>query len=326
MIDLEAQLAARLQRRGRTPGRTSRSTRRRRPRASRSRRSRRTCPRCRGSRAAGRRRGRSRPAARTRSRARSCCSFEIVIDVTRQPSSPAAYSANPPQPVPISRTCMPCLQASALGRSAGTCSAAHPRATGSGDVEHRARVRHRLVQEEPVEVVAEVVMGGDVPAGLGVRVAARPMGEPPWDLEGDPPPALGQRERRAVERRQLDERRQVGLTTTGRPCTPHRHRSRRAGADGRRPPRRGCGSRRGDRESGSPKTRRRPSGRTTVSRPTLMRDAAAKPTRSATDMIGRSGKRGQRSDRHADVHRAAWPGRGATPPAALPSAPPAASP
>ena len=27
--------------------------------------------------------------------------------VTRQPSSPAAYSAKPPQPVPISRTCSP---------------------------------------------------------------------------------------------------------------------------------------------------------------------------------------------------------------------------
>ena len=49
----------------------------------------------------------SSPASRTRSRARACCSAEIVIEVTRQPSSPAAYSAKPPQPDPISRTCIP---------------------------------------------------------------------------------------------------------------------------------------------------------------------------------------------------------------------------
>ena len=39
--------------------------------------------------------------------ASSCCAREIVTVVTRQPSSPAAYRAKPPQPVPISRTCWP---------------------------------------------------------------------------------------------------------------------------------------------------------------------------------------------------------------------------
>ncbi len=42
-----------------------------------------------------------------RSVASRCWAGEIVIVVTRQPSSPAAYSANPPQPVPISSTCSP---------------------------------------------------------------------------------------------------------------------------------------------------------------------------------------------------------------------------
>ena len=49
--------------------------------------------------------------------ASSCCAFEIVIVVTRQPSSRAANSAKPPQPVPISRTCIP---ATSPARSAMT--------------------------------------------------------------------------------------------------------------------------------------------------------------------------------------------------------------
>ena len=44
------------------------------------------------------------PAARIRSEARSNCSWEIVTVVTRHPNSRAAWMANPPQPLPISRT------------------------------------------------------------------------------------------------------------------------------------------------------------------------------------------------------------------------------
>ena len=73
----------------------------------------------------------ARPASRTRSRASAYCSREIVIVVTRQPSSPAAYSAKPPHPVPISRTCWP-RRSPAFAAMAGTCSAARRRASGPG--------------------------------------------------------------------------------------------------------------------------------------------------------------------------------------------------
>ena len=46
----------------------------------------------------------ARPAARTRARRSACCSREIVVVVTRQPRCAAAWTAKPPQPVPISST------------------------------------------------------------------------------------------------------------------------------------------------------------------------------------------------------------------------------
>ena len=54
----------------------------------------------------------SRPASRTRATATSCCSLEIVVVVTRQPRVLAAYTAKPPQPVPISTTWSPAAMSS----------------------------------------------------------------------------------------------------------------------------------------------------------------------------------------------------------------------
>src|SRR5664280_2764351 len=51
-----------------------------------------------------------------------------------------------------------------------------------GRGEDGARVRHGLVEEEPVEVVAEVVVRRDVAAALPARVATRPVGQGPEQL------------------------------------------------------------------------------------------------------------------------------------------------
>ena len=130
----------------------------------------------------------SRPAAWTRSRASSNCSREIVTDVTRQPSSPAAYRANPPQPVPISRTCWPALEAGVRGDDPVLV------ALRVGEVlvrrrEDRARVGHRLVQEQPVEVVAQVVVGRDVPAAAGPLLRRVRWASVRSELGRDPEPA-----------------------------------------------------------------------------------------------------------------------------------------
>ena len=151
-------------------------------------------------------------------------------------------------------------------------------------LEDRARVGHRLVEEEPVEVVAQVVVGGDVPARLRpcvLRRARCASVRGSWSGTRHQPSV--ERERRAVERRELDERHEVRR----RPEAVHVRlagaRSRRGAGCGRPPPRRGCGSRRAASDAGSPKTCRRPSGRTTVRQPTRIRAAAARPMRSASD-------------------------------------------
>ena len=83
--------------------------------------------------------------------------------------------------------------------------------------EHGAGVGHRLVQEQAVEVVAQVVVGRDVVAGLVLRVAPGPVQEQARDLERPPPPLPGEGQRRAVERRELDQRQEV----RGRPQPVH---------------------------------------------------------------------------------------------------------
>ena len=185
---LEAQPAARPQRPVARPRSTSCSTRRRRPRASRSTRSRRTGRRCRGSRGAGCPPGApARPPGRAPGRGRAA-PREIVIDVTRQPSSPGRVQREPAPARPDLQDVHPGGQARALGDPAVLVP------LGVGErllrrLEHGARVGHRLVQEQPVEVVAQVVVGRDVLAGLVLRVAPGPVREQARDLERQPPPA-----------------------------------------------------------------------------------------------------------------------------------------
>ena len=52
-----------------------------------------------------------------------------------------------------------------------------------GAGEDRARVRHRLVEEQAIEVVSEVVVRLDVAAAATDRVPPRPVGQGPLDPE-----------------------------------------------------------------------------------------------------------------------------------------------
>ncbi len=72
------------------------------PRSSRPRPAGRSCRAGRGSPPAAPSTRSSRPASRTRRLASSCWAREIVVVVTRQPCSRAAWIASPPQPLPIS--------------------------------------------------------------------------------------------------------------------------------------------------------------------------------------------------------------------------------
>jgi hypothetical protein len=78
-----------------------------------------------------------------------------------------------------------------------------------GHLEHRARVGHRLVEEQPVELVAEVVVGLDVAPAPGTGVAARPVRQRLPEPEREAPPSIRQREGLAVERRHLEQGRQI---------------------------------------------------------------------------------------------------------------------
>ena len=113
----------------------------------------------------------SRPASRTRSRASRHCSREMVVVVTRQPKCCAACSARPPQPVPISSRWSVGLElelpADAIEPRDLRVVQRLPRM-----LERRGRVHHRLVEEQPEEIVAEVVVRGDVAARAGAAVAA----------------------------------------------------------------------------------------------------------------------------------------------------------
>ena len=104
----------------------------------------------------------ARPAAAARSRASAACSSESVSPVTRAPNSPAAWRAKPPQPQPISSTWLsgPRPSFSQMRRYLASWASS---SVISGPLEDRARVRPRRVEEERVEVVAEVVVVRDVP-------------------------------------------------------------------------------------------------------------------------------------------------------------------
>ena len=112
------------------------------------------------------------PASRdARAAPASACSGESVIPVTRAPYSPAATRANEPQPQPISSTWSPGPSSSFSQTSRNL------RQLCVGErlvpvLEDGARVRHRLVEEEREEVVAEVVVVANVPCGGEEAVAA----------------------------------------------------------------------------------------------------------------------------------------------------------
>ncbi len=74
-------------------------------------------------------------------------------------------------------------------RSAGrTCGCWRRRGSTTASGRHGARVRHRLVEEQLEEVVAEVVMGGDVVAVTSAHVAPPPT-----------PDAIGERTEHALQ-------------------------------------------------------------------------------------------------------------------------------
>ena len=158
----------------------------------------------------------------------------------------------------------------------------------SGRGEDRARVGHRLVEEQAVEVVAEVVVRLDVAAAATRSCSAAPGGPG----SAAPAAAVATNRRRAPGPRGSGRRRAAAPagpgSTTGRPCRPRRRRCPRPGASARSPPRSWMCISPTCSDDGSPNTRRRPSGVTTTSRPTRIRFAAASMIRSAARSTSRS--------------------------------------
>ena len=65
-------------------------------------------------------------------------------------------------------------------------------------LEQRAGVHHRLVQHQPEEIVAEIVVRGDVAAAAGAGVAVQPVREAPQWRGQARETALQAVERRAI--------------------------------------------------------------------------------------------------------------------------------
>ena len=127
-----------------------------------------------------RRRGRSYPASATRSRASSCCSLERVTESTVAPRW-AARTASAPQPVPISSTRVPCPTPALSSRRSifgllrgGQAVPGDGLQRLAGSRKDRAGVGHGLVEEQGEELVREVVVPGDVGAGVLLGVAFLP--------------------------------------------------------------------------------------------------------------------------------------------------------
>ena len=192
-----------------------------------------SCPRARGSPARGSRT--SSPAVR--SRASSACAREIVSPVTLQPTpSPRTGRSRPSR----SRSRARGRRARAAGarRCAGTCARCASSSGSSGALEDRARVGHRLVEHQREEVVAEVVVVGDVaaraqqPVARGSAAGARraPGAARAWRCgRGARRSAAGARTARPGRPR-----------PTRRPCTTRRGRASRASRGGGRARGRGC--------------------------------------------------------------------------------------
>ena len=295
----------------RTASKKARGTPRRPPRASRSTRPRRRCPRCRGSRAAGCRRGRSSPAAATRSRG------EVVLRLRDRDRGHAAAQlaggvereAAPARADLQDVLARPRPASSAMRRYLSRWASS---SDWSARLEDRARVGHRLVEEEPVEVVAEVVVGGDV-AAAPLRVFRRARWATvrgSWSGTRHQPCVSASAERfsaaSSAARRGPGDDHRPSTYASPAPVSPW-SRMRTAAASswmwisaaplGRRV------------AEGPPA----PSGRTTVSRPTRIRAAAARPSRPAMAGSARA-DRPKRAGVGPYRHRATsvWPSARAT--------------
>ena len=192
---------------------------------------------------------------------------------------------------------MPAAQARRRPRSARICARC---ASASGLVvalEDRARVGHRLVEEQPVEVVAQVVVGLDVAAAAGPGVPPQPVRDVRRAPQRQPPPVRpASRAPRGCSAADPQQRRRGRGSTTARPCTPRRPRRRRRAACARRLSVSWTWISPDIADDGSPKTRREPSGRTTTSRPTRIRSAApsmTRPARRAATSRARAERRGR---------------------------------
>ena len=140
---------------------------------------------------------------------------------------PRRTARSRPSRVPISSTCSPPRSParSAITAYLRRCASA---SDWPGRVEDRARVGHRLVEEQAVEVVAEVVVRLDVAAAAGPRVPPRRGGR------GSARSRNGSRHQpsgsASASRFQRGDARAAPAgrgSTTGRPCTPRRRRRRR---------------------------------------------------------------------------------------------------
>ena len=152
--------------------------------------------------------------------------------MTRQPRVAAAWTAKPPQPVPISSTWSsgPSSQLLADPLELGDRGLLerHPLA-----LEQRAGVHHRRVEHPLEQLVAEVVVGGDVAAAalrvLRLAQRAQPLARRP-QRRGQAPDAVDQH---GVAGRQADHRDEIGRVPHALRCRTRPGRGCRASASAR---------------------------------------------------------------------------------------------
>ena len=177
----------------------------------------------RGSRRRGSRRGPRRPAAAARSRASAACGSDSVMPVTWTPCSRAAWIAKLPQPQPTSSTRSPGSSASFAADQLELRLLRLLERLGAAR-EDRARVRHRLVEEQGEELVRHVVVVAD-----GAPVARVAVAAPAGAQLG------GRRARERAQRSRLGPPRRRGAAGRARPpeapascpAAPARRRCRR---------------------------------------------------------------------------------------------------
>jgi hypothetical protein len=100
-----------------------------------------------------------------------------VTPCTLQPNSVVAISASPPQPQPISRIVSPGFGSQLVEQAQVFLALRLCQRLLRIGAEHCGRIAHRRVEPEPVELVAEVVVGEDVALRAGARVAAQEVAQ-----------------------------------------------------------------------------------------------------------------------------------------------------